>query len=510
MRIWATTVLLALLTWPAFAQDKVVQTFDGATAMTTPAFQAPDKWEARYNSSGILSITVLAADGSVVAGGSGTVKGSLYVPKGGSFTLQVTPGSNGGMSPWHVTIVQVSPGVASDDPINYVPPVTAADTSSIASSAHAPAMASPPADASKPDVAASVPAAAPVSDSAAVPAPASAPSTGWTDDRAHAVVVIKGDVAEGTGFLVRTADGPAVVTNLHVISANPNVKIFTTTGAEIKILSLKGASDRDLAMFMIQDDHYSYLELATDVQNTVQTDDEVITPGNSEGGEVVLNTTGKVVGIGPERIEFDNPIYHGNSGGPVFQVKSGKVVAVVTEARKVDTSNDLDKASFASKNSAITGAMRYFGLRLDTVPKWEPYDWNRFLAETTFLKNFHEHSRCLDSFLNGADYQAAKLATSDENGPPDARYWQRNDKLQEVHDNFHKLATDSDKSQRLDAVREEVIDLDGFADADLPAIQNPNNFYSFEAIRAAQEKEYRQALRGEIDKFGDTISDMGH
>ena len=24
--------------------------------------------------------------------------------------------------------------------------------------------------------------------------------------------------------------------------------------------------------------------------------------------------------------------------------------------------------------------MRYFGLRLDTVPQWETYDWNRFLA----------------------------------------------------------------------------------------------------------------------------------
>lgn len=502
MRLWLSAVLLALLAGTVLAQDKAVQTFDGTTAITTPAFQVQDKWEVRYDSPGILSITVLAADGSVAAGASGTVKGSLYVPKGGSFTLQVAPGSNGATAPWHITIVQVSPGAVADDPINYVPPATATASSSTTT-------ALPAIEASKPAVAASAPA-TPSANSAPASTPTTPPAAGLTEDQAHAVVVIKGDVAEGTGFLVRTADGPAVVTNLHVISANPNVKIFTTTGAVVKVLSLKGASDRDLAMFMIQDDHYSYLELATDIQNTVQNGDEVITPGNSEGGEVVLDTKGKVLGVGPERIEFDNPIYHGNSGGPVFHTKSGKVLAVVTQAMKVNTSNALDKASFDNKNSAITGAMRYFGLRLDTVPKWEPYDWNQFLIETTFLKNFHEQSRCLDSFMNGAGYEKANMATSDENGPPNSQYWTRNDKLQEVHDNFHAQSTDSDQSQRLDAVREEVIDLDGIADKDMAAIQNPGNFYSFDAIRAAQEVKYRKALRTEIDNFGDKISDMGH
>ena len=61
------------------------------------------------------------------------------------------------------------------------------------------------------------------------------------------------------------------MTNLHVISANPNIRILTTTGAQVKTLSLKGASDRDLAMFMIQDDHYSYLDLATDIQKRFRT-----------------------------------------------------------------------------------------------------------------------------------------------------------------------------------------------------------------------------------------------
>ena len=85
-------------------------------------------------------------------------------------------------------------------------------------------------------------------------------------------------------------------------------------------------------MFTIQDATYHYLALAADVSTSASTDDPVVTPGNSEGGEVILNTEGKVLGIGPEHIEISNPVYHGNSGGPVIHTKTGKVLGVVTQA----------------------------------------------------------------------------------------------------------------------------------------------------------------------------------
>jgi hypothetical protein len=489
MRSLLLAIFLGLLAGTGLAQEKVVQTFDGASALTTPSFQVQDKWEIRWDCPDVIAITLLSSEGTIIAGASGSLKGSLYQPKGGSFSLQISRGAGGGASPWHVSVVEIGSGTganATNAAANYVPPQTISAPGSTHTALVAPAP--------------------PTRNAVSVN-----PVTGdLTEDQAHAVVVIKGDVAEGTGFLVRTPDGPAVVTNLHVISANPNVKILTTTGEQIKTLSLKGASDRDLAMFMIQDDHYTYLDLATDIKDTVQTNDEVITPGNSEGGEVVLNTKGKVLGIGPQQIEFDNPIYHGNSGGPVFHTKSGKVVAVVTMAKKVNVSNDLDKASFENKDSAITGTMRYFGLRLDTVPQWEVYDWNRFLAETTFLKNFHDQSRCLDSYINGASYEKAHLASMDENGPPNSQYYLENDKIVAAHDNYHKLSVDADESQRLDASREMEMDLESIADTDMDAISNPANFYSFDQLRTVYEIKYRKALRAEIEKYGDKISDMGH
>ena len=295
-----------------------------------------------------------------------------------------------------------------------------------------------------------------------------------------------------------------------MLAANPNVKIFTTTGQQITTTGLKGASDRDLALIAIQDNHYSYLDLATDIAGTVQNGDEVITPGNSEGGEVVLDTKGAVLGVGPEKIEISNPIYHGNSGGPVVHTKSGKVIAVVTQAMKVRADNEIDKASFANKNSAITAAMRYFSLRIDTVPQWEAYDWGVFLQQTTFINNFHDTSRCLDSFMNGARYEKAGVVSTDEYGPPNAMYYLKNEKLVAAHDNFHHMTADADQSQRLDAGREIIMDLEGVASTDMQPMQNAGNFYAYEAIRAQQEIKYRQALAKEVESAGDKISDMGH
>jgi hypothetical protein len=154
--------------------------------------------------------------------------------------------------------------------------------------------------------------------------------------------------------------------------------------------------------------------------------------------------------------------------------------------------------------------MRYFAYRLDTVPKWETYDWNQFLNETTFIDNFHDMSRCLDSFMNGSQYEKARVATSDEYGPPNALYYLKNAKLTLARDNYHHLATDADDSQRLDASREMVMDLEGLAATDMDAIQNPSNFYAFDQIRVQQEIKYRQALEKEIESYGDKISDLGH
>jgi S1-C subfamily serine protease len=518
-----------------------VQTFSGTAPQATPGFTVADKWEVRWDGPRSLNIAVLGSDGAIVAGAAGS-HGALFVPKGGNYHLQIdcapapdipnqdssnggpgppalqntlNGGLNGGGSndsnsngtssnngstdnngnpsinraqmqaqmqammrarmlrPWQVEVVEMSLPTAQDATyalLNFVTPSGAG----MASGSIMSATSSPPG--------ASVPAA----------------TVKLTEDQARAVVLIKGDNAEGTGFLIKTADGPAVLTNIHVISNNPNLKITTSTGAVVTMLSAKGASDRDLALLSIQDAGYSYLEMCPDVSKAVQPGDEVITPGNSEGGEVMLNTGGKVLGIGPQRIEIDNPIYHGNSGGPIYQTKTGKVLGVVTEAMKVDATDDLDKASFASRNSAISGSMRYFGLRVDTVPGWQAYDWRRFQNETAFLDQFDKQSRCLDCYLNAPD----------DNKPEDT-LWRGNDKIMKANDDFAEQTAGGDSSQRMDAIRELYSDLDNIVGIDVDAIQNLNGFYSFDQQRAQDEIAYRKALKTELDAASNDVSRMG-
>jgi V8-like Glu-specific endopeptidase len=334
----------------------------------------------------------------------------------------------------------------------------------------------------------------------APPAPdRNVPTVKLTEDQARAVVLIKGDTAEGTGFLVKTASGPVVVTNIHVISNNPNLKITTNTGAALTIVSTKGATDRDLAEIAIKDGDYKYLELANDISGTVQPGDEVITPGNSEGGEVMLNTDGKVLGIGPDRLEFDNPIYHGNSGGPVFHVKSGKVIAVVTEAIKVDTSNALDKASFANRSSAIGHSMRYFGMRLDTVPAWEAFDDRRFQNETAFLDQFDHRSKCLDCYLNAPN-----------DSKPEDVIWREDKEILKDNDEFFAQAGGgADIAQQVNADRIMWSEFNDIAGTDMDTITKPENFYSFDRTRAADEAAYRKAIRAELKEISNNVGRLG-
>ena len=285
------------------------------------------------------------ADGTIVAGATSMGPGSIFIANGGTYKVRLSSTFN---APWHIRVVAMgAPGAAAMAGMGvYVPPdmttaqgpatdaVVAGGTPPVtrAGSSVAPEGGAPTAPAvtiTTPTPATSPTPVPPAPTPDAAPAPAK-----LTEAQARAVVVIKGDNAEGTGFLVKTATGPMIITNQHVLEANPHLQITTSDGQTVKYLGLQGASDRDLAMIPIVDNGYSYLELATDVGNTVQVGDEVMTPGNSEGGDVLLNTDGHVVALGPQKVEISNPIYHGNSGGPIFHVKSGKVIGVVTEARR--------------------------------------------------------------------------------------------------------------------------------------------------------------------------------
>jgi hypothetical protein len=178
---------------------------------------------------------------------------------------------------------------------------------------------------------------------------------------------------------------------------------------------------------------------------------------------------------------------------------------VVTEAVQVDTEDTLSRASFASRDSAIKSNMRYFGLRIDTVPSWEPYDMARYQNETLFLDQFHEQSRRLDSYLNSSS-DTDKNNSDPDTGTPNSKLYLSDDKICKAQDDFASSVNGGDSSQRLNAAREWLFAMNSIVDQNLDQIQVPENFYQFDRERAREETAYRKALKAELDSFGDDLS----
>lgn len=456
-------------------QGKIVNNFigNGAATTTTIPFEVGDRWEMRWYCAARMRIFIYRMDNTLLAGTRGATS-AIFFDKGGTYYLQIDgprPGSDNpppkptpGVAPIDLNTVSWSVMICNLGNEN-ITPLAAAKPSTPAPEAPAPAV-------------------------------TPAPTVKLTEEQARAVVLIKGDMGQGTGFLIKTPEGSFVATNIHVIANNPHFKITTSAGVPVIMTGVKCAADRDLALLAIKDENYNYLETAADVSQIAAPGDEVITPGNSQGGEVMLNTAGKVLGLGPQRIEISNPVYHGNSGGPIFHAKSGKVVGVVTWGQKVETTNAIDKASHANKNSAI-GTMRYYGYRLDTVSSWIPIDWRRLNIEVAFIDQFNHRSRSLDTYLN-----VRGNVPAERNDDDDPRAYLDDEVIMKAHQDYVQRAAGADVSQRREAAKGLLFALQGAADADMDQIQNPNNFYSFDRDRVKYEILYRQAVKDELDSIG--------
>ncbi len=534
---------------PAAAQDNVVQDFSGRGSSTTGLFKVQDRWEVRWNARQAVSVAVMSPSGTLVAGASGVLRGSLFVPLGGQYYLKISDGTvapasgantapaAGAGSPFGTPVPGPGAGVATPygtpmpGPGAGTPNGSSANPSDQGVTWHLQVVEMGKSVASGQDISVNSPWFI-VPDSAVSPSPSASPpipppppnvaSPVLTKAQALTVVTIKGDNAQGTGFLMRSADGTFVVTHLQLLAANPNVKIFTRAGAPITVVSLKGAVDRDLALFAIKDDHFGYLPLATDAATSVQTGDQVIIPDLEAGTDDLVGKPVKVTGMAPDRIDFDSEMGPGGSGAPVIHAQSGKVLAMLTSLNPADLSALIARAW--PSNQAAAGGTPCFGLPLYGVRAWETYDWSRFQAETVFLKQFHEDTRCLDSYLNGKRRHDRSVAG--DSGPPDSRYYLSNIKIRDANISFQQAAPapvpiwsspfhdgdsaiqssgGSDPNQILDAAKELLFDLQGVADGGVNTLQG-QNLYGFDQIWARKELAYRKALKSELDDLGNNMS----
>ncbi len=190
----------------------------------------------------------------------------------------------------------------------------------------------------------------------------------------QAMVIVEGDEGRGSGFVVRMDGKTFLVTNSHVVRGNRNVKFKNLRNATLPTGALQIADQVDAVRAEVTG-VLSPLELETQIEQ-VKIGDEVIVAGNSEGEGVIREIPGKVVGIGPDRIEVDAEFVPGNSGSPILLKSTGKVIGVATYLKVPRGGRTGTKSPFSLNE------VRRFGYRLDTVTKWiTPSTRDRLLLE---------------------------------------------------------------------------------------------------------------------------------
>jgi Sulfatase-modifying factor enzyme 1/Trypsin-like peptidase domain len=217
----------------------------------------------------------------------------------------------------------------------------------------------------------------------------------WALDAAamQAMVIVEGDVGRGSAFIVKMNGRMFLVTNSHVVRGNRNLKFKSLRNVELATGALEIADNVDAVRAEVSG-VANTLELEPQVEK-VKIGDEVIVAGNSEGEGVIREIPGKVVGIGPDRIEVDAEFVPGNSGSPILLKSTGKVIGVATYMKIPRGGRTGAKSPFSLNE------VRRFGYRLDTVAKWiKPQGKDRLSLEGLKLAEMENLMSAIVSLLS--------------------------------------------------------------------------------------------------------------
>ncbi len=153
--------------------------------------------------------------------------------------------------------------------------------------------------------------------------------SGIIEDSIEAVVTIRTDVSQGTGFLIHE-DG-YIITNAHVLSGGSKISAFTSSEQEeISAILIGYDTILDLALLKIPG-NYEILELED--SDDVSIGEKVIAIGNPFGlqfsvSQGIVSATHRAGPNGIEAyIQTDTPLNPGNSGGPLINSK-GKAIGI--------------------------------------------------------------------------------------------------------------------------------------------------------------------------------------
>lgn len=304
-------------------------------------------------------------------------------------------------------------------------------------------------------------------------------------DKKSAIVVITGDKGSGTGFFAKIKDTVFLVTNMHVLSGQTSIKARTMEGEDVQIGGIFGAQNADIALLKLAKEPKAYFESEPSVNTAHKTGDLILVPGNSLGGGTILQTEGKIVAIGPDKIEHDAPTFHGNSGSPILSTSTWKVLGIDTESVTVSLSDKSDRSSAGNNGSQIKSSIRLFGYRLDSVAQWEAIDWGRFAQQSKRLQDADDLVSAIHAVLRR-----------------DAKGWKQHPSTNSAMTGLGELATKPRVSAAEVTAKAETIVLNfrnALKKVEQDALDSKRTCYGYISLRYQDLGEYAQAVREVID-----------
>ena len=223
-----------------------------------------------------------------------------------------------------------------------------------------------------------------------------------TREFSNSLIFVEGNAGRGSAFICAFGNAKFVVTNQHVIAGNPGAKFTLLDQKPIRTGQAAAAVGHDIMSFALLSDAKA-MEIMINVEKNAAIGDEVAVLGNADGDRVIKPISGKLVGIGPDRVEVSAAFVRGNSGSPIVHVKSRKVIGIATYAitRHVDsiTGKPKDKPE-----------VKRFGYRLDTVKQWQPIAWPAYVADYQILEKVETRSDDFVKLLSSANANSMEYA----------------------------------------------------------------------------------------------------
>ena len=223
------------------------------------------------------------------------------------------------------------------------------------------------------------------------------------------LVFVTGAAGAGSGFIASINGSNFLITNIHVAAGIQGAEFKKLDGTIVQGGAASMAVGEDIFCMVLPAGGTPF-DIMQGVDTNAAVGDPVVVLGNAEGAGVVNTIIGKIVGIGPNLVEVDAPFVPGNSGSPIIDLKSGKVIGVATYL----ITNTYDLATRQRLKQPI---VRRFGYRLDTVKKWQAVNWRAFAAQASEMESVEGRTADLYNFFLDLAVSKGVLTTGRHTDP---------------------------------------------------------------------------------------------